>query len=195
MKHLIIYAHPNPKSFNHAILETVEQTLTEKGHEIKVVDLYAQNFNCVLASNDFVSFSKGEVPADIKAEQEKITWADSLIFIYPVWWTAMPSMMKGYVDRVFAMGFAYGYSATGLEKKLTGKKGMLISTTGSPSDAYEASGMYNAMKATTDSGIFDFTGIEPLGHVFFGAVPSVDDETRKGYLEQVKQKVNSVYGN
>ncbi|MGF9965321.1 NAD(P)H-dependent oxidoreductase [Bacillus rhizoplanae] len=193
MKHLIVYAHPNPQSFNHAILETLQGQLQEKGHEVRVRDLYAINFNPVLAANDFISFSQGNTPADIKAEQEHITWADVITFIYPVWWTGLPAILKGYVDRVFSHGFAYAYGANGIEKLLTGKKSLLLSTMGNSKENYDASGMFEAMKKTTDAGIFDFTGIETVEHAFYTSVPSVDNETRKQYLEEVKELVNRLF--
>ncbi|MGG2094753.1 NAD(P)H-dependent oxidoreductase [Bacillus sp. S13(2024)] len=193
MKHLLVYAHPNPQSFNYAILETLQGQLQEKGHEVRVRDLYAINFNPILAANDFISFSQGNTPADIQAEQEHITWADVITFIYPVWWTGLPAILKGYVDRVFSHGFAYAYGANGIEKLLTGKKSLLLSTMGNSQENYDASGMFEAMKKTTDAGIFDFTGIETVEHAFYTSVPSVDDATRKQYLEEVKELVNRLF--
>ncbi|WP_369902005.1 NAD(P)H-dependent oxidoreductase [Bacillus manliponensis] len=190
MKHLIVYAHPNPKSFNHAILETVKGQLEEKGHEVRVRDLYELNFNPVLAASDFISFSEGNTPADIAEEQEHIKWADAITFIYPVWWAGLPAILKGYVDRVFSHGFAYAYGENGIEKLLSGKKGLLLSTMGNSQENYEANGMFTAMKNTTDAGIFDFTGIEVLEHTFYTSVPAVSDEVRKEYLEEVKEVVN-----
>ncbi|PFW89867.1 NAD(P)H dehydrogenase [Bacillus pseudomycoides] len=194
MKHLIVYAHPNPQSFNHAILETVKDELEEKGHEVRVRDLYELNFNPVLAASDFVSFSQGNTPADIKEEQEHITWADNITFIYPVSWAGLPAILKGYVDRVFSHGFAYAYGENGIETLLSSKKGLLLSTMGNTKEAYTASGMFDAMKKTTDAGIFKFTGIETLEHTFYTSVPSVDDGARKQYLEEVEEVVNRLLG-
>ncbi len=76
MNHLIVYSHPNPKSFCHAILETAVKALQSKGHEVVVRDLYALGFDPVLKGSDFVGFQSGNIPADIKAEQEKISGAE-----------------------------------------------------------------------------------------------------------------------
>lgn len=193
MKHVIVYAHPNTESFNHAILETVKSELEEKGHEVRVRDLYELNFNPVLGASDFISFSQGNTPEDIKEEQEHISWADSITFIYPVWWAGLPAILKGYVDRVFSHGFAYAYGENGIEKLLSGKKGLLLSTMGNTKEAYTAGGMFEAMKKTTDVGIFEFTGIETIEHTFYTSVPSVDDSVRKQYLEEVKDVVNRAF--
>lgn len=186
MKHLVVYAHPNPASFNHGILETVTQTLQKAGHEVRVRDLYTLNFQPVLSGVDFGAYQQGTVPADVKVEQEHITWADAVTFVYPVWWAGLPAILKGYVDRVFTHGFAYSVTSQGMAKLLTGKKGYLIATQGNPKEYYDAIGMTTAMEKTTDTGIFDFSGIETVEQIFFPSVPSVDDATRKGYLEQVK---------
>ena len=69
MKQLIIYSHPNPASFNHAILETARETLTAKGDEVIVRDLYALNFDPVLKGSDFEKLMSGQTTADIKTEQ------------------------------------------------------------------------------------------------------------------------------
>jgi NAD(P)H dehydrogenase (quinone) len=107
MKHLIIYSHPNSKSFCHAILDNVEEVLAAKKHDIVVRDLYALGFDPVLKAGDLADFQSGKIPADIKAEQNYIAWSDIMTIIHPVWWTGLPAMMKGYIDRVFSYGFQY----------------------------------------------------------------------------------------
>ncbi|NRG35040.1 NAD(P)H-dependent oxidoreductase, partial [Niallia circulans] len=184
MNHLIVYAHPNPKSFNHAILDTVVQSLQEKKHEVTIRDLYALGLDPVLKFE-----SKGEVSEKIKLEQEYITKADAITFIYPIWWTGMPAILKGYVDTVYTYGFAYQYNAEGsVDKLLSGKKGLIINTHGTPKDIYDSFGMTEALKKTSTTGVFEFCGIESVGHLTFGSVPSVDDETRKGMLEEIKKQ-------
>jgi len=192
MKCLVVYSHPNPKSFNHAILETVTEGLKSRRHEVVVRDLYDLSFDPVLKPVDFEGIQSGNLPADIKAEQELITWADTLVLIHPIWWTGLPAMFKGYIDRVFCYGFAYTFDAKGLVPKLKGKKVLIINTQGTPKDAYEASGMFDAMKMTSDAGIYKFCGLDVIEHVFLPAVPMVKDEVRKGYLEQIKEIIGKL---
>lgn len=187
MKHLIIYSHPNPASFNHAILETARKALEANGGEVAVRDLYAVNFDPALKGSDFEMLMSGNVPADINKEQDYIRWADNMVFIYPIWWVGMPAMIKGYIDRVFTPGFAFSIGANGIEKLLTGKKGVIFNTQGQPGEYYEACGMFDSLKKTSDFGIFEFCGIDITHHLFFPSVPYVDDAARKGYLEEVKR--------
>lgn len=192
MKHLIIYTHPNPNSFNHAILETVAGTARDAGDDVVIRDLYELNWEPVLGGSDLVSFKSGGIPDDIRREQEFIRGADVITFIYPVWWAGMPALLKGYIDRVMSYGFAYQYGAAGPEGLLKGKRAVLFTTQGTPNEMYDASGMTSAMTMTSDTGIFTFCGIEVANHTFFGGVPTVDDATRKGMLDQVKQVVRSL---
>lgn len=190
MKHLIVYTHPNPNSFNKAIVDAIEGASKSKGHETKICDLYGEDFYPVLKPSDIEAFQSGNIPEDIKAEQDKIKWADMITFVYPIWWAGMPAMLKGYIDRVFSYGFAYQYTEEGPMGLLKGKKVMVFNTTGSPNEVYSATGMHDSIKQITDMGIFKFCNIEVISHTFFGAVPQVDDETRKGYLKKVENIVS-----
>ncbi|WP_078409917.1 NAD(P)H-dependent oxidoreductase [Priestia abyssalis] len=191
MKHLIVYAHPNPESLNHSILDTTVNTLKKNGHEVVVRDLYALDFQPVLKPEDTEAMKAGQTPNDIKTEQEFITEADVITFIYPIWWTGLPAILKGYVDRVFAYGFAYVPGEEGIIKLLKGKKGLIINTHGTPNEIYDEIGMTAGLKVTSDIGIFDFTGIEPVEHLLFGSIGYLDEEAYKGMLKKVEDTINS----
>ncbi|HHN47412.1 MAG TPA: flavodoxin family protein [Bacteroidales bacterium] len=186
MKHLVIYSHPNPRSFCHAILETVVDTLGRKSNELVVRDLYALEFDPVLKADDLVALRSGKTPADIKVEQDYIAWAEMMTIIHPVWWTGLPAMIKGYIDRVFSHGFAYRRNENGLLKLLTGKKVIVFNTQGAVEEVYKRSGMFLAMSKTSDAGIYEFCGMTVVNHLFFSAVPLVDEFIRKDYLEKVR---------
>lgn len=189
MKHLVVYAHPNPESFCKGILDTVVQVSTDSGAEVRVRDLYQIGFDPILKGEDLMGYKRGSVPADIAEEQEHIRWADVITFVYPVWWAQFPAILKGYVDRVFSYGFAYEYVRGVLNGLLKGKKALLFCTIGMPGEEYEASGMNNSMKQTADESIFNFCGIYDVIHSIFGAVPYVPDEARQGYLKEVERIV------
>lgn len=193
MKHLIVYAHPNPESLNHSILDTTVQALKKNGHEVVVRDLYAMDFQPVLKPEDTANMRAGQTPQDIKTEQDHITSADAITFIYPIWWTGLPAILKGYIDRVFSYGFAYGVGEQGIMKLLTGKKGFIINTHGTPTDVYDSIGMTQGMKMTSDVGIFEFVGIESVGHLFFGGIGYLDDAAYKGMLKQVEDKIDTLF--
>ena len=187
MKALILYAHPNPQSFNHAVLETVRESLEASGHEVSVRDLYAQGFDPVLKAEDFAKMRAGGTPADIAAEQGFVREADLVVVVSPVWWFGLPAILKGYVDRVFSYGFAYRYGQNGPEPLLKGKKAFVFHTTGGEESAYEQYGFRNAIQKVEDDGIFGFCGLEMAGRHFCFAVPSASEESRKAMLRAVRE--------
>jgi NAD(P)H dehydrogenase (quinone) len=188
MKVLVVYAHPNPQSFNHAILESFTKGLVEAGHTYEVVDLYAIKFNPCLSGEDFVVFMQGKVPDDVRAQQEKVSQADGLVFIHPVWWSGQPAILKGWVDRVFSMGFAYMHDEkTGqVNGLLKNQKALIINTSGANEAEAKTSGMADVLKKIEDDLMLKFTGIDNVQHVLFYNVIMTDDATRKGYLGKAR---------
>lgn len=188
---LIVIAHPNPESFNQAIKEHLVAALREQNHWVKVRDLYVLGFDPVLSLEELQRYDsqEGEVPADVKAEQEEILWADHLIFIYPTWWWSMPAVMKGYFDRVFIPGFAFTADEQGITGLLTGKKAWVIQTTGSDQAYIEKNGLDRMVKMPMEIGIFNFCGIEVADHQILAGVPFVSDEEREEMLERFKEAV------
>ena len=92
MKVLIVFAHPNPQSFNGAVLEAFTSGLQEAGHTLEVVDLYGIGFDPCLSSDEIIAqFTGGQLPQDVLEQQEKVGQADVLAFIYPVWWWRGPA--------------------------------------------------------------------------------------------------------
>lgn len=190
MNTLIIYAHPNPASFSSAIKETIEKSFKAKGSEVTVRDLYAINFNPILSGSDLQQIHSGSTPADIKVEQDLITKADNLVFIYPIWWTGLPAMVKGYIDRVFSYGFSYIATENGIEGQLKGKKVIIATPHGTPRAYYEPTGMWNSLMHTQDKGIFEFCGIEVSKHFFFPMM-GTEQIDREGYLKEVETFVEA----
>lgn len=186
MKYLVVYVHPSPKSFNHAILETISGELKKGEKEFKVRDLYKIGFNPVLSTKDLSAIEKGAVPEDIKKEQNYISKADTLIFICPIWWSAMPAMLKGYIDRVFSLKFAYDITADRAIGLLKGKKVFIVSTTGASKEDYQKMGAFKMMNMSIDMAIFQFSGMKVIGHKYFSSVPYVSHQDRKKMLKELK---------
>jgi len=186
MKNLIVYAHPNSGSLNHFFKQTVLEILQESGEEIAVRDLNEINFNPVLSLEDMNGQRMGTVADDVKTEQDFITWADRIIFIYPIWWTGMPAIMKGYIDRVFSYGFAYRYDQ-GIQKGLlTGKKTIIINSHGKSNAEYEAMGMDKALILTSDTGIFTYSGLEIQQHFYFDKADRASADNISNWESQIQ---------
>lgn len=115
MNILIVFAHPERHSLNGALLDIAVAELQSQGHEVQVSDLYTMHWKAAVDRSDFPDLPTGErlkvasasshefaadgLTDDVKAEQEKLLWADTVILQFPLWWFAMPAILKGWVDR------------------------------------------------------------------------------------------------
>lgn len=187
MRHLIIYSHPNDESLNHHFLNTVTEILQTQNHEIRIRDLYHLDFNPVLSLQDLKNQRSGQLSEDIKEEQEHILWADHITFIYPIWWTGMPAIMKGFIDRVFSYGFAYRYDQ-GIQKGLLkGKRATIINTHGKSKAEYESMGMDRALSLTSDKGVYTYCGLEINRHLFFDRADKATEEMIKEWNRNIEE--------
>jgi len=190
MKHLIIYAHPNDTSINHSLKETVVQTLSVAGHEVVVRDLYALNFNPVLSLEDMKGQRAGTVSEDVKTEQNYISWADAITFIHPIWWTGLPAIMKGYIDRVMSYNFAYSYD-TGIQLGLLkDKQAYIINTHGKTHAEYKANGLGPAIALMADIGMYTYCGFEIKQHFFFDGADRADAEKIEHWQQEIIRAYN-----
>lgn len=185
MKHLIIYAHPNAASLNNLFKQTIEEALRIQMHEVVVRDLYQLNFDPVLSLEDMAGQRKGMVSEAIRREQEYITWAEAVTFIYPIWWTGMPAILKGYIDRVFSYGFAYRYDKGVQKGLLAGKAAYIINSHGKSKIEYQEIGMDNALKLTSDKGIYTYCGFDVKRHFFFDRADRVTAETIEAWKTEI----------
>lgn len=166
---LIVHAHPEPASLTSALKDVAVEKLRADGHEVKVSDLYAMKWKPLADAADFterrdldrliyVAESKnayvvGTQSADIAAEQDKLLWADAVLFSFPLWWYGMPAILKGWFDRVFAYGFAYGVGEHNAERwgdrygegTLSGRRAMLIVPIGGHMPHYSDRGVNGSL--------------------------------------------------
>jgi len=185
MRHLIIYAHPNGESLNGRFKDALQGYLLQKGNEVIVRDLYELQFDPVLSLQDMEGQRKGQVEDDVRLEQEFISWAEHITFIHPIWWTGMPAVMKGYIDRVFSYGFAYRYDQGVQKGLLKGKQAVIINTHGKSHDEYREIGMDRALRLTSDKGIYNYCGFEISQHFFFEKADRVDAETVESWITEI----------
>lgn len=106
---LVVYCHPNPKSFTHAVLDSVLAGLRASGCAFEVIDLYAEQFDPVLIVDETRRRRDLDTVEATRAYREKLGAASSFVFVYPVWWGGFPAMLKGFIDRVFVSGLTYSF--------------------------------------------------------------------------------------
>ncbi|WP_146547742.1 MULTISPECIES: NAD(P)H-dependent oxidoreductase [Rummeliibacillus] len=187
MNTLIVYTYPNHKSLNYAFLQEIIKGCNENPHitEIQVLDLYEERFNPLLEFNE--QKRRRDMYRDPKLEKyrEQITWADKIVFVYPIWWGRPPAMLLGYIDQLFATNFAYRYKKGVLsEGLLKGKSVVCVSTMKGPTN-YPLIWLNNAHKVLMKRALFHFVGIKKVKFFEFGNM-----ESKKG---KQTQKLNKVY--
>lgn len=162
MHALIVVAHPESGSLSHAIAAAVGQGIVESGgcHDFEIADLAAEGFDPRFTDADLaVHRQQAGPPADVAFEQARIDRADTLVLVYPVYWWSMPALMKGWIDRVFANGWAFDFGLhTGLAKKLRHLRVHLVAVAGADMRTYARHGYFGAMKTQIEHGIFDYCG-------------------------------------
>ena len=182
---LLVIAHPKPTSFNHSILAVVKRELEAKGCTVQVRDLYANQFNPLLSESELTSIPKGNIPMDVQIEQKWIKWCNVLILIHPIWWSSMPAILKGYMDRVFSEGFAYKVEGNKPPAGcLSEKQVLILNTHGQAKELYESK-FYPAINQTTNPG-YELCGMKLINHHYFAGIPYIPKEKREEILKNIE---------
>ncbi len=136
MQVLVVLAHPNDDSFNHAIAARALASLTEAGHDAQVLDLYAVGSRAAMSAAERTAYHTERPVLDpMIAEQiELVRGAEALVFIYPTWWSSLPAILKGWLERVMVPGVGFVFDdANKVQPGLTHVRRLVgISTYGSP---------------------------------------------------------------
>jgi NAD(P)H dehydrogenase (quinone) len=212
MNAFIVYAHPEPKSFNGALLARGVETLRACGHAVEVSDLYRMGFDPVSDRRNFsgvkdpgcfkqqqeeihASQTGGFAPG-LAAEMEKLRRCDLLILQCPLWWFGLPAILKGWVDRVFAMGFAYGMGQWYSRGVFSGKRALVCLTTGGPAPMYVPDGVNGDIEQILfpiQHGMLYFTGFSVLPPFIAWSVARASDEARRAYLEAYAERLRGAF--
>ncbi|MGB1295286.1 MAG: NAD(P)H-dependent oxidoreductase [Flavobacteriales bacterium] len=185
MKHLIIYTHFNPNSFTKAVCKEITSVLEQRNQEVKTIDLYADEYNPVLQFSDVeFAYMGGDAPEDTAKYQELMTWADHLIFVFPLWWYQMPAVLKGFLDRTLTNGFAFKFTENDTIKLLSDKKTTVFINAGSSEKLLEEKGLDVGIDNMI-KGIFGYCGMQTEVTVF-KEVLGVTQEVRENYLKEIK---------
>lgn len=183
MKILVIQGHPDFESFTHANAENYMQHAKALGHEVKLIDLSVNDFDPVLRYGYRQHMQDETKPNEW---QVLIKWADHLSFFFPVWWSAEPSVLKGFIDRTFTPKFAYTYDKTTGKKikLLTSKTADIFISSDAPSFLYAK--MYGGVVSRWKNFILSFVGIKLKNGLSMGNMQKKSNtlEARKAYMKK-----------
>ena len=150
MNVLVVYAHPSAGSFTYRVLMRFVEGLGVAGHRFEVADLYAEHFSPVMSAAEYERESKQRLdlplPDDVAREQARLARADAVAFIFPLWWSDCPAILKGWFDRVYTAGRAYLHQE-GAQVGLGLRKGLALVTAGHTLDELRAGGFIGGMEA------------------------------------------------
>ncbi|MEI4769795.1 NAD(P)H-dependent oxidoreductase [Psychrobacillus sp. FJAT-51614] len=186
MRTLVVYTYPNHESLSYAFLQKVVKGINENPliQELQILDLYEEGFNPLLVFNKQKRRRDMHTDSRLETYRNQLTWADKIVFIYPIWWGRPPAMLLGYIDQLFASNFAYkdkkGLFPDGL---LKGKSVVCVSTMKGPTH-YPFLWLNNAHKILMKRALFNFVGIKKVKFFEFGNMESTKgNQTKK--LEKV----------
>lgn len=181
----IIDGHPDPDPgrFVHALARSYARGAAAAGHETQLMTIADMDFPLIRDRRDWEG---SHLPADIRAAQQTIAWAEHLLILYPLWLGDMPALLKGFFEQVMRPGFAFTPSASGRfpRKELKGRTARVVVTMGMPALFYRA--FYGAHSVRSlERNILSFVGIRPSARLLIGNVEGDDAAAREGWLEEL----------
>ncbi len=187
-KFLLVLATPNHQSLDYYLAKTIQAALRKQQKEIKMLDLYADHFNPVLCYKKSPAQILDE-DGSVYRSQKLIQWADKLIFVYPIWWSGMPAILKGWIDRNFAVGFAYHDENGHLTGNFKNKSAWIITTYDSPASVRAKLQDYGTV---LEKQILNSCGIQPVEHDELASASSISLGERKKFINYIKEKAQKL---
>jgi NAD(P)H dehydrogenase (quinone) len=220
MNILIVSAHPEPASLTNALRDVAADQLRADGHDVRVSDLHFLRWKAIVDRQDFPgldpaerlrvpaasgeAFAHGALTEDVVAEQDKLLWADALILAFPLWWFSMPAILKGWIDRVYSYGFAYGVGEHSDrrwgdrygEGRLAGKRAMLIVTAGGWESHYGPRGIngpIDDLLFPINHGVLFYPGYDVLPPFVVYQADRMDDDAFRATSDRLRSRMQTLF--
>ncbi len=195
MKHAIIICHPNASSFTASAATAYAGACEALGDSLLVRDLYRLGFDPCLKAQEMPFDASFQPASDVAAERALLEDCDVFALFYPLWLNAPPAMMKGYLERVFGFGFAYGAGGHSYTPLLNGRRLISFTTSGAPLMWLKQTGALAALQALFDDYLAQLCGMTALEHVHTGGVtPGASQTFIEARLEEIRKTVIRHFG-
>jgi len=195
MKILVILGHPDKKSFNHAVAETVIKALHNSGHDVIFHDLYQEEFPPILTSSEI--YRDVKLPAITSIHAAEISEAEGIIVIHPNWWGQPPAILKGWIDRVIRPGVAYefeeGDSGEGVPRGLLRAKAAIVFTTSNTRRERENAVFGDPLETIWKNCVFGLCGVDNFCRRNFEVIVTSTPAQRQQWLEEVRDITNKYF--
>lgn len=211
-KALIVYCHPEPRSFVAAMVETAQQALARQGWQVEVSDLYAKGFNPVASAQDFAQRGNpahlvysleqrharehGGLAPDIATEVDAVLAADLLVLAFPVFWFSVPAMLKGWIDRVLLSGTFYGGRRVYDRGGMVGRRALVLTSLGGREHMFGPQAIHGefagGMLKHLLQGTLGYVGYSVYQPFVAYHVPYVTQEDRALTLRQLDTQIDAL---
>lgn len=209
-----VFAHPDDQSLNRRLFDAGVGHLRESGVSPAISDLYADRWNPVLTDADFDGIHAstlgarqkqatltGRLADDVRREQAKLVAADRVVVQFPLWWYGMPAILKGWFDRVFTNGFAFGVlDEDGRVRKygdggLAGTTFLAVVSAGDRASALGTRGVSGAMEEVLWPllhGTAHYTGMRTLRPHLVASADRVDDVRLRTEQDRLRRRLDGL---
>ncbi len=192
MKILIVLAHPDRNSFNHAIAVAARRVLERNGHEVVFQDLYEMQFDPVLSSTEIPKAADLDQP--LRRSCDEAAAAEGIIIVHPNWWGQPPAILKGWIDRVLRPGVAYEFlesdAGEGVPRGLLKARTALVFNTSNTAVEREMNVFGDPLEAIWKKCVFDLCGVRDFHRRMFGIVVTSTEAQRRAWLAEVSEMVD-----
>ena len=186
MHALVVHAHPRADSLTAAISQRLRDGLAADGYTVDLLDLYGEGFDPALPPDDEPDWNDPakEYSAEVRAHMARVTAADLIVVVFPVWWFGLPAMAKGWVDRVWNRGFAYEPST------LHGKRMLWAGLAGASASYFTARGFEGILDLQLRVGVSEFCGItDATVHLLYDTLAGPQPADVDEYVESLRKSV------
>jgi putative NADPH-quinone reductase len=195
MRISVILAHPDERSFNHAIALAAVNQLEGNGHEVLFHDLCKERFDPMLDCDEIPK--DASLPAIIQAHCAEIANAEGIIIVHPNWWGQPPAILKGWVDRIIRPGVAYEFreddSGGGVPNGLLKAKAAIVFNTSNTELEREKNSFGDPLETIWRNCIFGLCGVTNFYRRMFGIIATSAETQRIEWLAEVRKTVDSFF--
>ena len=195
MKILLILAHPNKESFNHAIAQAAIETVEGKGHQVIFHDLYAEKFDPIIPYEEIPK--NAELDPELIKHCQEISYVDGIIIVHPNWWGMPPAILKGWIDRIIRAGVAYqfleGDQGEGVPIGLLKADNVIVFNTSNTPEKREREVFGDPLENIWKKCIFGLCEIKNIHRKNYGVIVTSSQEEREKWLKDVAKTVDSIF--
>lgn len=182
----LVLGHPDPAPghFGPALADAYAAGARAGGHEVRVIDIARLDFPFLRSQAEY---KQGTMPASLDDARAAIAWADTLVFVFPLWLGTMPALLKGFFEQVLRPGFAFSYEANGrCRPTLKGKSARVVVTMGMPAFWYRLYYRAHGVRGL-ERNILNFCGVRPVRTSLVGMAGMPAEGARRGWLRRMEK--------